>query len=99
MFFFAFGSGGFGGFDAHQRRADESENSSGKEETVFHNWEKGRGGIHRKDTPSPTPAGNSNSPRNAQASSSPRIVPVAEAKRSVSMPIRCNMETKRFGSG
>ena len=34
-----------------------------------------------------------------QASSSPRIVPVDVAKRSASIPIRCNIDTKRFGSG
>ena len=34
-----------------------------------------------------------------QASSSPRIVPVEVAKRSASIPIRCSIETKRFGSG
>lgn len=35
----------------------------------------------------------------AQVISSPRIVPVAEANRSVSRPIRCNIETKRLGRG
>ena len=34
-----------------------------------------------------------------QAISSPRIVPVAEANRSVSRPMRCSIETKRLGSG
>src|SRR5262245_6255499 len=33
------------------------------------------------------------------AMSSPRMVPVAEANLSVSRPMRCNVETKRFGSG
>ena len=33
------------------------------------------------------------------AISSPRMVPVAEANLSVSRPIRCSIETKRFGSG
>ena len=31
--------------------------------------------------------------------SSPRIVPVLVAKRSVSMPMRWSIETKRFGNG
>jgi hypothetical protein len=31
--------------------------------------------------------------------SSPRIVPVLEAKRSVSIPMRWSIETKRFGNG
>ena len=31
--------------------------------------------------------------------SNPRIVPVAEAKRSPSIPIRCSIETKRLGRG
>ena len=35
----------------------------------------------------------------AHTRSSPRIVPVAEANRSVSMPRRWSIETKRFGSG
>jgi hypothetical protein len=35
----------------------------------------------------------------SHANSSPRIVPVAEANRSVSMPMRWSIETKRLGSG
>ncbi len=35
----------------------------------------------------------------AYATSSPRMVPVLVAKLSASMSRRCNMETKRFGSG
>lgn len=35
----------------------------------------------------------------AHTRSSPRIVPVAEANRSVSIPRRWSMETNRFGSG
>ena len=35
----------------------------------------------------------------AYAISSPRIVPVAEANLSVSSPMRCSIETNRFGSG
>lgn len=34
-----------------------------------------------------------------QARSNPRIVPVAEANRSVSKPMRWSIETKRLGSG
>ena len=38
-------------------------------------------------------------PAEPYASSSPRMVPVAEANLSVSRPMRCSIETKRFGSG
>ena len=34
-----------------------------------------------------------------QANSNPRIVPVEEANLVVSIPMRCNIETNRFGSG